>query len=178
MVGTLAMTWTMLGLAIGAALAVAVPVARLASRYRRMFSDAHFQEVHDRFVRAIHTVEAAWRESAGDPAAKDAFVTSAQLAIVVTTSLTNGRRVLHVSLSQTSGMTTAAVASRFGFFLVTALNRNKMQLDPFVTSSGVRHLVFAWDGTPLAINDLGHVMEHYRTGYQPLPFRSASIEHG
>lgn len=169
------MTWTMLGLAIGAALAVAAQIARLSRRYSRMFSDAHFKEVHDRFVRAIEAVEASWRASAGDASANDAFVTSAQLAIVVTESLADGCRVLHVSLSQTSGLTTAAVANRFGFFLVTTLNRNKMQLDPFVAPSGVRHLVFTWDGTSLAINDFESVMDHYRTGYRPLPFRSEGL---
>lgn len=169
------MTWTMLGLALGAALAVAAHIARLSMRYSRMFSDAHFQEVHDRFVRAVETLEAAWRASAGDAPVMDAFVTSARLAIVVTESLADGGRVLHVSLSQTTGLTTAGVANRFGFFLVTTLDRNKMRLDPFVTQSGVRHLVFAWDGTSLVINDLGSVMDHYRTSYRPLPFRSQEV---
>jgi hypothetical protein len=84
--------------------------------------------------------------------------------------------VLHVSISQRQGYTTSAVANRFAFFLVVALNRNKLQLTPFVTPSSVHHLVFTWDGTPLQINDLATVMGHYRTHYQPLPFRRVTNE--
>lgn len=161
----------MMGVAIGLAVLVVVQVARLGRRYRRMFSDAHFQELHERFSRAIATVEAASRASSEDADAQDAFVTSAQLAVAVTEHLADGRRVLHVSLSQSSGPTTGAVAARVGFFLIVTLRRNKMELDPFVTPSGVRHLVFAWDGTPLVINDFASVMNQYRTAYQPVPYR-------
>ena len=170
------MMWATLGITIGVAISVAIPIARLSARYRRMFSEDHFQEVHDRLSRAIETVQDASRTSTGEALSDDMFVTSARLAVVVTQRRVDERRVLHVSLSQTSGPTTSAVAGRFGFFLVAMLNRNKMQLDPFVTPSGVRHLVFAWDGTPLAINDFGSVMHQYRTRYQPLPFRSATAE--
>jgi hypothetical protein len=120
-------------------------------------------------------VEAA-RASADTPDPTDAFVTSAQLAIVVTGHPADGRHVLHVSLSQRQGYTTRAVADRFAFFLVTTLNRNQLQLTPFVTPSAVRHLVFTWDGGPLKLNDFATVMDHCRTRYQPLPFRALSTE--
>ncbi len=169
------MIWMAFGLAVGAALAVVAWVARRRRYYRRIFSEAHFREVHERFARAVETVEAVPRASAAEPVATNAFVTSAQLAIVVTESLANEGRKLHVSLSQPSGFMTSAVASRFGFLLVTTLNRNKMQLNPFATPSGVHHLVFTWDGAPLALNDFGSVMDQYRTGYQPLPFAFQSL---
>src|SRR6185503_20336281 len=103
------MFWGVLGLAIGLVVVIAVSVARISRRYRTMFSDAHFREVHERFARAIETVEAAFRASgasAGDAHAEDAFVTSAQLVMIVTLSSMDEGQVLHVSLSQTSGPTT------------------------------------------------------------------------
>ncbi len=170
------MTWTALGLALGVVFALVVSIARSARRSGHMLSDAHWAELHERFARAIDTVEAAARTAAGDAVAQDAFVTSARLAIAVTMHQADERWVLHVSLSQPSSMIMNAVAQRVGFFLVTTLHRNKMQLDPFVTASGVHHLVFAWDGTPLVLDDLGTVMAHCRTRRRPLPFRTAAIE--
>src|SRR5262249_26964187 len=104
------MLWILLGLIVAGM--VVVGIRQIAQRYRKLFSDTHFQEVHARFVRAIEAVEAA-RASADTPDPADAFVTSAQLAIVVTGHLADGRHVLHVSLSQPHGITTRAVAGRF-----------------------------------------------------------------
>jgi hypothetical protein len=85
--------------------------------------------------------------------------------------------VLHVSLSQASRHTTSAVAGRFGFFLVTILDRNKLSLDPFFTRSRVHHLVFsAPAGVPLEINGLDRVMQHYRAGYRPLPYELRAVD--
>jgi hypothetical protein len=169
------MLWLLLGLIVAGVVVVVVGVRAITQRYRNWFSDAHFQEVHARFVRAIEAMEAA-RGSAGSPDPTDAFVTSAQLAIVVTGHVADGRQVLHVSLSQRQGITTHAVASRFAFFLVTILDRNHLKLTPFVTPSAVRHLVFTWDGGPLKLNDFATVMGHYRTRYRPVPFRALSTE--
>src|SRR5215813_10730234 len=170
------MMWAALWITIGVAVAVAIGIARLSARYRRMFSEDHFKEVHDRFAVAIKTVQDASRTSTGDTRTEDKFITSAKLGIVVSEHRVDERQVLHVSLSQTTGLTTSAVAGRFGYFLVSILNRNQMELDPFVRPSGVRHLVFAWNGAPLAINDFGSVMEQYRTKYQPLPFRTMTAD--
>lgn len=166
------MLWILLGLIVAGMVVVVVGIREITRRYRKLFSDAHFREVHARFVCAIEAVAAA-RDSADAPDPADAFVTSAQLAIMVTGRPADGRHVLHVSLSQRQGYTTRAVADRFAFFLVTTLNRNKLQLTPFATPSAVRHLVFTWDGGPLKLNDFATVMDHYRTQYQPLPFPCA-----
>lgn len=154
------MPWSILG--IVAALALAGFVAQRAKYYRRLFSDAHFREVYDAFVLSLGSGRA--------------FVTSAGLTVAVTRTESGDRRVLHVSLSQTSGYTTYSVAGRFGFFLVAILNRNKMDLDPFFTRSGVRHLVFAYPAAPLEINDFDNVIQQYRRGYRPLPYTLRAIE--
>jgi hypothetical protein len=154
------MPWAILGIVV--ALAVVALVAQRARYYGRLFSDAHFREVYDAFVPALGSGRA--------------FVTSAGLAIAVTRTEADDRCVLHVSLSQASGYTTSAVAGRFGFFVVAILNRNKMTLDPFLTRSRVHHLVFASPAAPLEINDFNNVMEHYRRGYQPLPYALRAIE--
>jgi len=80
------------------------------------------------------------RQVRAGPRVRTCLVSSAGLAIAVTRTEADNRRVLHVSLSQASGYTTAAVAGWFGFFLVAILNRNKMNLDPFFTRSRVHHL--------------------------------------
>jgi hypothetical protein len=155
------MPWTIVGIVV--ALAVTGHVARRARYYRRLFSEAHFREVYDGFVPALGPGRA--------------FVTSAGLAVVVTSTEVDDRRVVHVSLSQPSGYTTSSVAGRFGFFLITILNRNKMDLDPFFTRSRVHHLVFASPAAaPLEINDFDSVMEHYRRDYRPVPYAPHAIE--
>jgi hypothetical protein len=154
------MPWLLLGIVV--ALALAGLVAQRARYYGRLFSDAHFREVYDKFVPALGSGRA--------------FVTSAGLAIAVTRTEVDDRRVLHVSLSQASGYTTAAVAGRFGFFLVAILNRNKMNLDPFFTRSSVHHLVFASTAAPLEINDFDNVIQQYRRGYRRLPYTLRGIE--
>jgi hypothetical protein len=155
------MPWMILGIVV--ALALAGLVAQRARYDGRLFSDAHFREVYDKFVPALGSGRA--------------FVTSAGLAIAVTrTEADDHRRVPHVSLSQASGYTTAAVAGRFGFFLVAILNRNKMNLDPFFTRSRVHHLVFASPAAPLEINDFDYVIQQYRRGYRPLPYALHAIE--
>lgn len=169
------MLWILLGLIVAGMVVVVIGIREITLRYRKLFSDAHFQEVHARFVRAIEAVEAA-RALADTPDPADAFVTSGQLAIMVTGSSAEGRHVLHVSLSQRQGYTTRAVADRFAFFLLATLNRNKLRLTPFVTPSAVRHLTLTWDGGPLQLNDFAAVMDHYRKHYQPLPFRTLSTE--
>jgi hypothetical protein len=78
--------------------------------------------------------------------------------------------VLHVSLSQQARPTTAAVANRFSFFLLSALNANKLSLDLFFTSSGVHHLVFRGALAPLVVNDFVTSFDIYRSTYRPLPF--------
>jgi hypothetical protein len=171
------MLWILLGLIVAGVVVVVVGIRDIMQRYRKLFSDAHFQEVHARFVHAIEAVEAA-RASADTAEPSDAFMTSAQLAIVVTGHAADGRQVLHVSLSQRPGPTTGAAANRFAFFLLTILNRNKLQLNPFRTPSTVHHLVFTWDGGPLKLNDYATVMDHYRTHYQPLPFQVQAIADG
>ena len=154
------MPWAIVGVVV--ALAVAGHVARRAKYYGRLFSDAHFREVYDEFVPAL--------------GAEHAFVTSAGLAIAVTRTEVDDRRVVHVSLSQASGYTTSSVAGRFGFFLVAILNRNKMDLDPFFTRTGVHHLVFASPAaTPVEINDFDTVMQDYRRNYRPLPYTLHAI---
>jgi len=161
-----------LGLVLG------VPVVRRVRLYGRMFSEAHFREVHQRFAAAVQTTTAAWRAPVTEARAEagDAFVTSAQLAIAVTASDSNGRHLLHVSLSQATGYTTAAVANRFGFFLITMLNQNKLELDLFFTPSGVHHLVFASDVEQLRVAGFESVDAQYRCGYRPLPYAARRLE--
>jgi hypothetical protein len=154
------MPWQILGIVV--ALALAGLVLQGARYYGRLFSDAHFREVYDEFVPALGSGRA--------------FVTSAGLAIAVTRTEADDRRVLHVSLGQASGYTTAAVAGRFGFFLVAILNRNKMNLDPFFTLSNVHHLVFASPAAPLEINDFDNVIQQYRRDYRRLPYTLRAIE--
>jgi hypothetical protein len=154
------MPWAILGIVV--ALALAGLVGQRVKYYGRLFSDAHFREVYDKFVPALVSGRA--------------FVTSAGLAIAVTRTEADDPPVLHVSLSQASGYTTSAVAGRFGFFLVAILNRNKMNLDPFFTRSRVHHLVFASPAAPLEINDFDNVIQQYRRGYRPLPYTLRAIE--
>jgi hypothetical protein len=154
------MPWLILGIVV--ALALAGLVAQRAKYYGRLFSDAHFREVYDEFVPALGSGRA--------------FVTSAGLPIAVTRTEADDRRVLHVSLSQASGYTTAAVAGRFGFFLIAILNRNKMNLDPFFTRSSVHHLVFTSPAATLEINDFDNVIQQYRRGYRRLPYTLHVIE--
>ena len=170
----------MIGAALAAAfgLALAVPVVRRMRLYSRMFSEAHFRELHERFAAAVQTVAEVRRAPANEAdraSAGDAFVTSAQLAIAVTASLANGRHVLHVSLSQTSGYTTSSVANRFGFFLITMLNQNKLELDLFFTPSRVHHLVFTSDTDGLRVADFASVDAQYRSGYRPLPYATGRL---
>src|SRR3954464_2347180 len=94
-----------------AALGATAFFVRRARYYRRIFSDAHFRELYDAFVPLVR--------SGGT------FVTSAGIAIAVSRTEANAPQTLHVSLSQTSGYTTSAVAGRFGFFVVAILDRNK-----------------------------------------------------
>lgn len=169
------MLWILLGLLAAGIAVLVVGIRRMAQRYRKLFSDAHFEEVYARIARAIATVEAA-RASPEPSDASDAFLTSAQVAFVVTGHRADGRHVLHVSLSQRDGPTTHAVADRFAFFLVAILDRNQLELTPFVTPSLVRHLVFRWGGSPLALADFGTAMEQLRTRYRPLPFRALPSE--
>ena len=165
------MIWAALAAAFG--LALAIPVSRRMSLYRRMFSEGNFREFHERFAAAVQTVTEVRRRAVNEAdatVAGDSFVTSAQLAIAVTASLANGRHVLHVSLSQTSGYTTSSVANRFGFFLITMLDQNKLELDLFFTPSRVHHLVFTSDTDGLRVSDFASVDEHCRSGYRPLPY--------
>jgi hypothetical protein len=167
--------WTIILIAV----AIAVAIAVLADRryYERLFSEAHFKEVYDKFalaVRPLNNGRAAIVES-DEALYQSTFVTSADLAVSVTAKLEGDRRVLHVSLSQASAYTTSAVAGRFGFFLVGVLRQNEMNLDAFFTRSRVHHLVFASEPSPLHLSDFDGAMNQYRRGYRPIRYARRSI---
>jgi hypothetical protein len=161
------MTWLIIG-----SIAILGVVGLLYSRgayYRAIFATEHFREVHATLGKLIQA-ESEASPSEEEPARPGGALTSAGLVLGVTYRSGGHDPVLHVSLSQQARPTTAAVANRFSFFLLSALNANKLSLDLFFTSSGVHHLVFRGALAPLVVNDFVTSFDIYRSTYRPLPF--------
>jgi hypothetical protein len=55
------MLWLLLGLIAAGIVVVVVGLRRIRQRYRNLFADAHFEEVHARFVRTIEAIDVAVR---------------------------------------------------------------------------------------------------------------------
>ena len=151
---------------------VAVFIIKQNRYYSRLFSREHFEEFYTKFVSAIQSVEQCPDNPADPvPASFPSFVTSAGLAVGVSSSLTeDGQKQLHISISQAGRPTTHSVASRFGFILITILNGNPMSLFPFYTESDIHHLVMVYDLPKLQINSFEKTLAHYTSHYEPIPY--------
>ena len=168
----------MTGLIVGliAVVSGAVLLYRRGAYYGRIFAPAHFWEVYSTFMGLIEAEREAQRSGDQLPRPSRA-VTSAGLVLGVTYRSDGDDPVLHISLSQQGRATTGAVANRFGFFLLSAVNGNKLSLDPFFTGSGVHHLVFKGALAPLAVNDFDTTFDAYRSSYRPLAFALRAFDH-
>jgi hypothetical protein len=164
------------------AVVVAIMVALLAvlglskvRYYRRMFSEDHFREFHGALAVAI-------RSATQDPGADERtrFITRAGLGAAVTfSSPREGRYALHISLSQPGRMTTHAVSSHFGAFIVAMLQGNNAELTPYFTNTGVRHFPFQIAAPTATVQDFESSYSAYRQFLRerkPLPFEYRSIE--
>src|SRR5262245_59560853 len=98
--------------AIPAILVAVVVVAFLYGRaayYRRIFSPAHFEEVHSTLLDLLHRTRASAPSTGEGPAEPSGAVTSAGLVLGVSHQISGDSQVLHISLSQHRHPTTAAV---------------------------------------------------------------------
>ncbi len=169
----------LLGLGLAAAAAVGVFLWRKQRYYGRMFAEAHFREVHGKFLAALRKAEERrGLDEAPSPDNGTAFLSSAGLAVAVTVSEKDGRQTAHVSLSQPGTVTTSTVAGRFGFFLLTALKANRLELFPFFTDSRVHHLILTGNPGAWQVAPSEEAYRDYRADYAPIPFALQSVSHG
>lgn len=167
------MFWTVAGIVLVAI--ASFEVYRRAAYYRRIFSDEHFHEVYSTFLDLLRA-QGLGRPHEEPNTTPSTALTSAGLVLGVTYRAAGDDPVLHVSLSQQRRPTLGAVANRFAVFLLCMLNRNKLGLHPFFTSSGVHHLVFTGELANLALNDFPAAFAAYRSGSRPLPFVLEALE--
>ncbi len=158
---------------------VAAVYAFVASRrryYDRMFSEENFRVVHSGLSRAI---EVARKKNADVPPSDDdgtAFVSDAGLAVGVTWSNDDaGSCTLHISMSQAGQITTDAVCSRFGFFIVAMLSGNTAELAPFSTESGVHHFVYRLQSGDVSVKEFDTAYSAYVADYKRIPFERRKI---
>jgi len=163
------MSWIIFVLVIAVVAAIAARALFTSAYYRRMFAPAHLQEFYQGFIATLDAAQSATTVEEDQLPAH--VVTSAGLALAITASRANGHRVIHLSLSQQGRPTTSAVASRFGFLILCALDNNGLTCDAFRTESRAHHLVFTGKDAPLVIDAFDAVMVSYQTSYSPVPFR-------
>jgi len=163
------MSWIILVFVIAVVAAIAAGALSTGAYYRRMFAPVHLQEFYDGFIATLDAAQSATTVEEDQLPAH--VVTSAGMALAITATRANGLREIHVSLSQQGRPTTSAVASRFGFLVLRALDNNGLTCDAFRTESRVHHLAFTGKDAPLVINTFDAVMVSYQTSYSPVPFR-------
>jgi hypothetical protein len=94
----------------------------LAIGLSSMFSESHFREFHSTLAAAIGATTARKERRELGSYDRSHFVTGAGLGAAVTLSPhSEGGYTLHISLSQPGRMTTHAVATRFGLFILGML---------------------------------------------------------
>jgi hypothetical protein len=161
-------------IAIAVVAAVAFLVYRLLSAksdyYGRIFNDDHFREVHAWLVRMIAKGEVKTPVE-GDGTT---LLTSAGVRLVYTRDLGAGDSV-HVSISEARGYTTRAVASRIGFIVFFALNRNPAGATLYVSQTTVHHMVFDFSNGVTQVRPVEEVLEAMRADFVHLPFRHVDI---
>jgi hypothetical protein len=140
-------------------------LASASARLRRTFSKEHFREVYDGFVGLVPSEVTPKTE-----ASPRAFASSDGLRLVVTDSVTDSTRELHVSIGH-GHRTTAPVGQHFAFFLLMILNQNKLSLTPFTKPSGIHHLAFRTVAPVLVLRDFDEAYAQYSTSFRPIPFR-------
>ena len=160
-------TWLALG---ACALGAVLWAASRGAYYRKLFSETHFTEIHGKLVDGLAEAQ---REIENAPLIT--VVTSAGFAIAL--SLTHAKeanqRLLHISLSQPGGPPTATAASRLAFFIVAILDRNSMELAPFVSRDGVYHLAMVGGPDALSVNPMEHCWERLQHHYTPIRWSTA-----
>ena len=144
--------------------------------YRRMFSQGHFLEVHERFTAALRTALKCSGDTTPNPDDGTAFISSAGLLIAVSNHFEEGRHALHVSISQPGVVNTHAVANRFSFFFLAILGGNTMDLSPFYSQNHVQHLVLIRDNPELQINAFEESYADYRRNFRPIPFQPHHVD--
>ncbi len=148
--------------------------------YKRIFSVESFREFHGALLRAVAAAQRQQAEAPPSPDDGTAFVTSSGLAVGVTCSKESSGpqtfTILHISLSQAGQITTHALCSRFGFFVVAMLRDMKGELTPVYSDSGVHHLVFRFQEPALRLQDFDLSYARYAGDYRPIPFRRRQIE--
>lgn len=160
---------------IAAGVLVAGGVALFVARWREhqsLLAESHFRHFHELLVRAIERAEGKPRDKAPSLGDHTAFMTDAGLAVAVTRGANeDGRWSLHISMSQPGKSRTSAVlCSRIGFFVIRMLHRNRAELYPHYTRSGVHHLAFSLPSEELVIEQFEAAWGSYCTSYQPVPF--------
>ncbi len=142
--------------------------------YKELFAEESLREFHTSLSRAIEA------ELCRDPprtlsdTAEDMpqFVTRAGLVVVVSCDrVDDGNLMMHLSMSQRGRRTTSAGCSRFGFFALAMFSKTKMNVIPYFTRTGVRHLVVFFGVPSVQLEDFDSTFLEYRSNYQPIPFR-------
>ncbi len=151
-----------------------VMIAALAISRKRYYSALFHESTFQRFYESMSKAVMASIQMRSAPSIDSgtAFVLPEGIAASVTFDKEDGHFQLHISLSQSDRRTTHAVASRFGYFVLAMLNKNRAKLSPFFTASGVHHLIFALDTADIVLNRFDESYSDYNHHYRPIPFES------
>ncbi|MBD3331471.1 hypothetical protein GF356_01370 [candidate division GN15 bacterium] len=150
---------------------VAFWALRKSRYYGKIFNQSHYHEVASWVVEVlnIHPVE----ESSLDD--RTAIVSSGGIALAYTSSIDDGNRSIHFSISQAGGYTTGAVGGRFIFLIFQLLNKNKCEANVFKTQSTVHHVVFQMaEGENWVCGDIDEAVSEM-DNYQPLPISNVNL---
>ena len=150
---------------------IVLALRKKTAYYQKIYSDAHYAEISRWLVDAL----ALGPVSQPSVENRTGFQTSAQIALSFSRKIEGGKDLIHLGVSQVGNITTHAVASRIGFFMVQLLNKNRADADFFFTESGVHHLVFQKQaGGEWVVNDVPSALEQMAQ-YEPLPFHAEAL---
>jgi hypothetical protein len=173
--GFLELNRSVVGALAVVSICVLLVVLRLRSElsyYRALYSEASLREFYDRLSKGI---EAARQKGVHGVVSLDdgtAFVTSFGICTCVSWETgTDGNEILRVSLSQRERMTTSAVCSRFGFFVIAMLGLTEVRLTPFFSESGIRYLDFQLSDSSLNLQPFGACFARFLKDYEPIFFK-------
>ena len=125
------------GLIVGILLAaIGYGVFRTRRYYGQLFSDAHQRVLHGALLDALDAARKAPDEQPPSPEFGTAFVTYGDIGVGVTANESDD--LVHVSFSQVSRVTTAAVGQRIGALILKTLGADQAEL--FMTPSRVHHI--------------------------------------
>ena len=147
------------------ALIIIVVIYRKSAYYKNVFSDAHYREIHAWLARALSAppLEMPSLE------AGTAFQTSAGIALALSQVNQTESFQLHISISETRGITTHAIAGRVAFLIFFSLNKNKCTANLFFTPSGVHHIALNKDTAGWQLRDENESLATMKD-FSPLPF--------